>query len=48
MHKVRRFSLQKSYEELDRLTDQKDWKNHAYAVVTNAFYDENENSIGNM
>jgi hypothetical protein len=46
MMNVTLFTQRVFYERLDNPSSKDDWRNHAHATVTNAFYDQSENSIG--
>ncbi|RZC41734.1 membrane metallo-endopeptidase-like 1, partial [Asbolus verrucosus] len=46
MQNVTLFAQQILYKKIDTPINKKDWRSHAFAVITNAFYDQNENSIG--
>jgi membrane metallo-endopeptidase-like protein 1 len=45
MMNVTLFTQRVFYERLDNPSSKDDWRNHAHATVTNAFYDQSENSI---
>ncbi|EFA03192.1 neprilysin-2 [Tribolium castaneum] len=45
MRNVTLHSWRINYAKLNERVDKKDWREHSYAVVTNAFYDQNGNNI---
>ncbi|XP_063903442.1 neprilysin-2-like isoform X1 [Zophobas morio] len=45
MQNVSLFGQHVSFAKLDKPVTKQDWESHANAVVANAFYDQNENSI---
>ena len=40
------FKSDVEYPQLDEKLDKKDWRNHGYVALVQAFYDSSENSIG--